>query len=167
MKKLLLEPRRSFKFYEDPYIHTLERRQKEKPQNRKARKRKKSLAHCWCQAAEGAEASANEKFLIIISESMKRIKGDPNTKPPKGSFTRKSKKQFRLYRGRWRQHMKQARAYKMLPWAYSKGGHGLPKVLLGPTMPYASTPCGRPPLKRPYGRFRAGRPQSGQLAAVI
>jgi hypothetical protein len=24
----------------------------------------------------------------------------------------------------------------------SRGGHGLPKVALGPTMPYPSTPCG-------------------------
>jgi hypothetical protein len=31
------------------------------------------------------------------------------------------------------------------------GGHGLLKVSLGPTMPYASTSCGQPPLKRPHG----------------
>jgi hypothetical protein len=29
--------------------------------------------------------------------------------------------------------------------------HGLPKVLLGPDMPYHSIPCGRPPLKPLYG----------------
>jgi hypothetical protein len=30
---------------------------------------------------------------------------------------------------------------------------GLLKVLLGPTMPYHSTPCGRPPLKWLYDRM--------------
>jgi hypothetical protein len=42
-------------------------------------------------------------------------------------------------------------------WAMVRGGHGLLKVSLGPTMPYPSIPCGRPPLKRPHGRFRGGR----------
>jgi hypothetical protein len=41
-------------------------------------------------------------------------------------------------------------------------GHGLPKVSLGPTMPYPSTPCKRPPLKRLYGCFRGGHPQDKQ-----
>jgi hypothetical protein len=41
---------------------------------------------------------------------------------------------------------KQAR----IPW----GIHGLPKVSLGPTISYHSTPCRRPPLKRLWGRFR-------------
>jgi hypothetical protein len=38
----------------------------------------------------------------------------------------------------------------------SWGIHGLLKVLLG-SLPYLSTSCRRPPLKRHYGRFRAGR----------
>jgi hypothetical protein len=32
----------------------------------------------------------------------------------------------------------------------AKGGHGLPKVLLGPAMSYLSIPCRYPPLKQPY-----------------
>jgi hypothetical protein len=35
----------------------------------------------------------------------------------------------------------------------ARGGHELPKVSLGPAMPYISTPCRRPPLKRSYGCF--------------
>jgi hypothetical protein len=38
------------------------------------------------------------------------------------------------------------------------GGRGLPRVSPGPAMPDPSMPCGRPPLKRPYGRFRGGPP---------
>jgi hypothetical protein len=40
----------------------------------------------------------------------------------------------------------------------SWGIHGIPKVSLGPIMPYYSTPCECPPLKRPYGRFKGGHP---------
>jgi len=40
----------------------------------------------------------------------------------------------------------------------ARGGHGLPKVSLEPAMLYPSTPCKRPPLKRPYSHFRDGRP---------
>jgi hypothetical protein len=36
-----------------------------------------------------------------------------------------------------------------------RGGHGLSKVSLGPTLPYPSTLCGWAPL-RPYGCFRGG-----------
>jgi hypothetical protein len=36
----------------------------------------------------------------------------------------------------------------------ARGGHGLPKVSLGPAMPYPFAPCRRPSLKRPYNRFR-------------
>jgi hypothetical protein len=49
----------------------------------------------------------------------------------------------------------------------ARGGHGLPKVLLGPGMPYPSTPCGQPSLKRPYGRFRGDHPQGRRPAAVF
>jgi hypothetical protein len=38
---------------------------------------------------------------------------------------------------------------------------------LGPAMPYPYTPCRRPPLKRPHGRFRGARPQGEQPAAVL
>jgi hypothetical protein len=38
----------------------------------------------------------------------------------------------------------------------SWGIHGLPKVSLGPAIPYHSTTCGRPTLKRPFGCFRGG-----------
>jgi hypothetical protein len=38
----------------------------------------------------------------------------------------------------------------------ARGGLGLPELLLGPAMPNPSTPCGRPPLKRPYSCFRDG-----------
>jgi hypothetical protein len=46
-------------------------------------------------------------------------------------------------------------------------GHGLLKVSHGPTIPYPSMPCGRPPLKRPHGRFRSSRPKGEQPAAVL
>jgi hypothetical protein len=46
------------------------------------------------------------------------------------------------------------------------GSHGLPKVLLEPAMTYPSMPCGRPPLKQPYGLFRGGRFFSGLPVAV-
>jgi hypothetical protein len=39
---------------------------------------------------------------------------------------------------------------------FSWGIHGLSKVLLGPTIPYHSMPCGWPPLKWPYIFFRDG-----------
>jgi hypothetical protein len=38
----------------------------------------------------------------------------------------------------------------------SRGIHELPKVLLGPVILNHSTPCGRPPLKKPFGCFRDG-----------
>jgi hypothetical protein len=37
----------------------------------------------------------------------------------------------------------------------ARGGHGLPKVSLGPTLLCSA---GGPPLKQPYGRFRVGPP---------
>jgi hypothetical protein len=40
----------------------------------------------------------------------------------------------------------------------ARDGLGLSKVSLGPAMPNQSTPCGWPPLKRPYSHFRGGRP---------
>jgi hypothetical protein len=49
----------------------------------------------------------------------------------------------------------------------SRGGHRLPKVSLGPTLPNPSTPCRRPPLRRPDGHFRSGRLQGGWSAAVF
>jgi hypothetical protein len=42
----------------------------------------------------------------------------------------------------------------------ARGGHGLPKILLEPAMPDSFTPCGQPPLKRPYSHFRDGRPKA-------
>jgi hypothetical protein len=36
------------------------------------------------------------------------------------------------------------------------GSPELPEVSLGPAMLYPSTPCGQPPLKRPYGCFEGG-----------
>jgi len=38
----------------------------------------------------------------------------------------------------------------------ARGGLGLPKVSLGPAMPYLSIPCGRPTLKPPCSCFRGG-----------
>jgi hypothetical protein len=51
----------------------------------------------------------------------------------------------------------------------SKGGHELPRprVSQGPALPYTSKPCGRPPLKRPYGCFRGDCPQSRWPAAIF
>jgi hypothetical protein len=49
----------------------------------------------------------------------------------------------------------------------AKGGHGLPKVLLERAMPYSSSPCGRPPQKRPYNSLRGGRPQGGRPAVIF
>jgi hypothetical protein len=40
----------------------------------------------------------------------------------------------------------------------ARGGYGLPKAWLGPTMPYFSTPCGWPPLNRPYSHFWGSPP---------
>jgi hypothetical protein len=48
-----------------------------------------------------------------------------------------------------------------------RGGHGLPRVSQGLATPYPSMPCGRPPLKRLYGCFRGGYPQSGRPAAIF
>jgi hypothetical protein len=42
-----------------------------------------------------------------------------------------------------------------------RGTHGLPKISLEPAMPNPSLPCGRPPLKLPYGRFKGGRAACG------
>jgi hypothetical protein len=47
------------------------------------------------------------------------------------------------------------------PWAYGKGGHGLPKVSFGPAMPYSFTPCGRATPER--GILLAGQPVSCNL----
>jgi hypothetical protein len=49
----------------------------------------------------------------------------------------------------------------------ARGGHGLLQVSLGPTMPYPSTPCGQPPLKRPHGRLRGGCLQGKWPVAVL
>jgi hypothetical protein len=61
----------------------------------------------------------------------------------------------------------------------ARGGHGRPNVSLGLIMPYPSTPCRQPPLKRPYspvtalplfhgwppaGRASCGRPSYCPLA---
>jgi hypothetical protein len=48
----------------------------------------------------------------------------------------------------------------------ARGSHGLFGVLLEPAITYPSTPCGRPPLERPYGRFRGSCPQGRVPAAV-
>jgi hypothetical protein len=47
------------------------------------------------------------------------------------------------------------------------GIHGLPKVLLGPAMPYYSTPYKRPPPIQPYGHLRGVRPKGAQPAAIL
>jgi hypothetical protein len=49
----------------------------------------------------------------------------------------------------------------------SRAIYGLSKVLLGPAMPYHSTPCRRPPLKRHQSRFRGGFLQGRWPAAVL
>jgi hypothetical protein len=49
----------------------------------------------------------------------------------------------------------------------ARGGHGLPKVSPGPTVPYPSTPCKQLTLKQPYSHFKGGRPQRGRHAAVL
>jgi hypothetical protein len=41
------------------------------------------------------------------------------------------------------------------------GIYGLPNILLGPTMPYPSSLCRKPPLKQPYGYFSGGRLKDG------
>jgi hypothetical protein len=48
-----------------------------------------------------------------------------------------------------------------------KGGHRLPKVLLGPAMPDPFMRCGWTQLKWLYGRFRGGHPQGERPAAVF
>jgi hypothetical protein len=55
----------------------------------------------------------------------------------------------------------------MSGWQGAANDQGLPKVSLGPTMPYPSTPCRRPPLKRLHGHFGAGHLQGGRPAAVF
>jgi hypothetical protein len=47
------------------------------------------------------------------------------------------------------------------------GIHGLPKVLLEPSMHYHSTPCRWLPLKWRYGHFRGGCPQCSQPLAIL
>jgi hypothetical protein len=42
----------------------------------------------------------------------------------------------------------------------ARGGHGLPKVSVRHVLPNPSTPCGWPPLKRPFQRW----PPTGQVA---
>jgi hypothetical protein len=49
----------------------------------------------------------------------------------------------------------------------ARGGHGLPKVSLGPAMPYQSTLYRWPPRKQPYSCFIGGRPQDRRPAAVF
>jgi len=44
-------------------------------------------------------------------------------------------------------------------WGDQWGDQGRTKVLLGPVMPYQSTPCGPATPKQPYGRFNGGYPQ--------
>jgi hypothetical protein len=46
------------------------------------------------------------------------------------------------------------------PGAFERGIHGLPKVLLGPAIPYHSMPCRWPSLKRPFQKW----PPAGQAA---
>jgi hypothetical protein len=45
----------------------------------------------------------------------------------------------------------------------ARGGYGLPKFSPGPAMPYPSTPCSEPPLKRPHGRAGSLWPSSVPL----
>jgi hypothetical protein len=49
----------------------------------------------------------------------------------------------------------------------ARGGHGLPKVLLGPAMLYYSMPFGQPTLKWPYGRYRGGYPHGRRPLSVL
>lgn len=49
----------------------------------------------------------------------------------------------------------------------ASGDHGLPKVLLRPTMPYLLRPAGGPPLKRPHSRFSCGSPCGRPVAAFF
>jgi hypothetical protein len=49
----------------------------------------------------------------------------------------------------------------------ARGGHGLPKVLLGRAMPYPSRPCSWPLLRWQYGCFSNGRLQDGWAASVF
>jgi hypothetical protein len=49
----------------------------------------------------------------------------------------------------------------------ARGGRGLLKVSLGSAMPYLSTPCKQPLLKRPHGRFRGDRPQGERPVAIL
>jgi hypothetical protein len=49
----------------------------------------------------------------------------------------------------------------------SRGIHELPKVSLWLTMLYHSTPCGWPPFKWPFGRFRGCRSQWRKSMAVL
>jgi hypothetical protein len=49
----------------------------------------------------------------------------------------------------------------------ARGGHGLPKVSLGPAMPYQSALYRWPPWKQPYSCFIGGRPQDRRPAAVF
>jgi hypothetical protein len=67
---------------------------------------------------------------------------------------------LQLYHGFW---VAATNLYRRL----ARGGHALPKVSLGPTMPYPFTPCRRPPLKRPYGCFMSDCPQGGRPAAIF
>jgi hypothetical protein len=49
----------------------------------------------------------------------------------------------------------------------ARGGHGLPKVSLGPDMPYLSMLCGWSPLKQSYGRFGGARLQDRLAVAIF
>lgn len=50
-------------------------------------------------------------------------------------------------------------------WVNGKGGHRLPKVSPGLAMPYPTSPCGRPPMKWSYVRFRGSHPPGERLVA--
>jgi len=42
----------------------------------------------------------------------------------------------------------------VLTWRMERGGHGLPKVSLWPTLPYPSMPCGRTTLEMAFQPFQ-------------
>jgi hypothetical protein len=50
---------------------------------------------------------------------------------------------------------------------HGMGIHGLPKVSLGPVMPYLFMTCGWLPLNQPYGHFRGNHPKEKRPVAVF
>jgi hypothetical protein len=70
-----------------------------------------------------------------------------------------------------RRHLKVQREQHDIPASeqgrMARGGHGLLKVSLRPTISFLSNSCGRPPLKWPYSCFRGGHPQSARPSAVF